>query len=363
MKPIVSFFFEGDTFFNKLREAFQTAQKSIDIELYYFASDKTGKTFAELLIRKLLEGVRVRILYDAVGCRTTSSHFLERLEQSGMEIKVYHPLLPLGKRFSERNHRKVFIIDGHTAFLGGLNLADEYSQKACGEKAWRDTGVCIEDLSVVRKLQDLFELSWSGKILRWRKSIFRRQKKPDWQKDNFHIIPSPGWRRKSLIREEYLSAISQAQQSILITNSYFIPDHGFRRALKKAAKRGVNVCLLTAGYTDVNVARWAGQATYSTLLKSGVKIYEYQGRILHAKSAVIDEQWFTVGTSNIDYLSFYRNLEVNLFGRDIDFAKQLFVQFNKDLTVSCEITPQVWRQRPWWAKVIEKISYLFRVWL
>lgn len=363
MKPLISFFFEGDTFFNGLRDAFQAAQKSIDMELYYFASDETGKAFAELLIQKLLEGVRIRILYDAVGCRTTSSHFLERLEQSGLEMKVYHPLLPLGKRFAERNHRKVFIIDGQTAFLGGLNLANEYSKKAYGKKAWRDTGVCIEDLSVVKQLQDLFEFSWGGQIFRWRKFLFRRQKKPHWGESNFHIVPGLGWRRRSFIREEYLTAILSAQRALLITNPYFIPDRRFRRALKKAVKRGVRVCLLTAGDTDVRIARWAGQATYAGLLKGGVRIYEYQGRVLHAKSAVMDESWFTVGTSNIDYLSFYRNLEVNFFGRDPILAKKLSLQFRKDLKGSQEITRQQWSQRPWWLKFLQKMCYLLRVWL
>lgn len=209
----------------------------------------------------------------------------------------------------------------------------------------------------------LFEDSWEEKRLRIKDFIREKIPRPDWSRRKHHLLASHGWNRKGLIREEYLSAIIHAKRFIYITNSYFIPDRGIRRALRKASGRGVDVRLLVAGPTDVPIARWASQATYSSFLRAGVRIYEYQGRILHAKSAAIDTEWYTVGTSNMDPLSFFHNLEVNFLGRGPEEARLLMVQFAEDLNFSKELSLEIWRRRPWWTRLRERFFFFFRAWL
>ncbi len=362
-QAVTTFFFEGDPFFHSLREAIAGAKQCVDVELYYFADDPIGRGFGGLFKKKSGEGVRVRMIYDAVGCRETPSHLFEDLERSGVLVKKYNPLLPPRKYFDRRNHRKMIVIDQRIGFLGGFNLAAEYSEAHSGRKAWRDSGVRFEEPELAGLLNRLFEDSWSGRRLRVEDFIQKKTPRPDWTERRRTILASHGWKRKSPIREEYLSAILHAQNSISITNSYFIPDRGIRRALRKAALRGVDVKFMMPGPTDVSIARWAGQATYASFLKAGVRIFEYQPRVLHAKNAVIDHQWYTVGTSNLDPLSFFRNLEVNFIGKDAEEAKIFDLQFAKDIEFSKEIRDEKWKLRPWWRKLRERFCFFFRAWL
>lgn len=353
------FYFEGDDYFSGLRQAMESARSSIDIELYYLASDDIGRGFVDLLKRRKQEGVRVRVIYDSVGCRGTQEALFDEMIHAGIAMRHFNPWFPPSEHVGKRDHRKIFVIDGKIAFLGGFNLSNQFS----GIDAWRDTGVRLEDQDLVETLAALFDDNWLGRFHRARDFIRRRVRRAEWGPGLRQIIANHGWRRKSLIREEYLSAIIRAKESIDITNPYFIPDHGIRSALRRAARRGVCVRLLTAGLSDVPIARWAGQATYASLLRSGVRIFEYQPRVLHAKSAVVDGIWYTVGTSNIDHLSFFRNLEVNLFGRDPESAILLRNQFEEDLRSAAEIRAEDWRRRPWWFRLRERFFFFFRVWL
>lgn len=360
----MQFFFEGDDFFKALRASLEKAAVSIDIEVYYFADDDVGKQFADILKKKAASGIRVRLIYDAVGSHSTSERFFKDLRESGVEAKAFHPLFPLGAHFSQRTHRKFFVIDRKDAFLGGYNLANEYSRACSGGECWRDTGVHCDRQDLVDDLIRLFQDSWEGlRAGNLARNIFAPISRATlWQRPSF-IMPHYGRHRRSRIREEYLSAIIRARTSVHITNAYFVPDRGIRRALRRAAKRGVDVRILTSGISDVPVARMAAHATYARLLRNGVKIHEFQGRVLHAKSATVDAEWYTVGTANLDHLSFFKNREVNLFGRSAQEAAVLESQFTIDLGDSKEIILSEWRKRPWWKKVAERFFFLFRAWL
>jgi cardiolipin synthase len=361
--PSLQFYFEGDDFFFALENAVKSATQSIDWEFYFFASDELGWHFAKLLIEKAREGVRVRVIVDAVGSRSTSIDLFDALEAAGISCKIYNPLFPYGKHIGRRNHRKMVLIDEKTGFLGGFNVSSEYSRKYSGEKAWRDTGVKLEQPELVRDLLGFFEEAWEKRKLSLRR-LMTRLRRPALSPGSLHVVPNFGFRRKSFIRRKYLSAITGARRSIAISNPYFVPDHGILRALRKAARRKVQVRILTAGGdTDVHAARWAGQAVYSRLLKTGVRIFEYRGRMMHAKCAIVDESWFTIGTANIDHLSFFKNLEVNLFGKDGGAGGILLRQFEKDLLSSREILWKEWEQRPWTVKCREKFFSWFREWL
>ncbi|HEX5037955.1 MAG TPA: phosphatidylserine/phosphatidylglycerophosphate/cardiolipin synthase family protein [bacterium] len=361
--PEPVFYFEGDDYFAALERAIAGARVSVDVEVYYFAGDRVGVRFSDLLIRKASEGVRVRLIYDAIGCRGTSDDFFVKLDHAGVQVKVFHPLLDLGVNLTRRTHRKFFLIDGTVGFLGGFNLADEYSREASGDAAWRDTGVRLDEAPLVESLRKLFSETWDGVHRKPRDFLRRRRHPADWGKPRAEIVPNYGWQRKSLIRQEYLSAFVHAKKSILIANPYFVPDRGLRRALRRAARRGVDVRVLTAGQSDVPIARWAGRAVYGGLLRAGVRIFEYSRRVLHAKSATADGSWYTVGTANIDHLSFFRNQEVNLFGFDPHRAFLLEAQFLKDVQYAEEVVWETWRKRSWLEKLRERVFFWMRVWL
>ncbi|MCE9625560.1 MAG: hypothetical protein K8R69_08955 [Deltaproteobacteria bacterium] len=354
MNDPLKFYFEPTAYFAALREEITSAKVSLDVEMYIFASDAVGWGFAEQLARKAQEGVQVRVLYDSVGSQGAGEQLWFLMEENGVRLKEFNPTFPLPRNLRRRNHRKVVIVDGRVGFLGGFNFMDVN---------WRDTGVRIEDAALLEELQAQFEISWEKLLYRMRDLARRKWKKPRWRDLGPHLVPSYGSRRFSLIRQEYLAAILHARERIDITNAYFIPDLGILRALRKAARRGKQVRILTAGITDVNIARWASQAIYTKLLRAGVRIFEFQPRILHAKSAAIDGRWFTVGTANIDHLSFFHNLEVNLFGTDVEAAAELSEQFELDLKDAREIRADEWKRRPRWYRLRERFFYYFRAWL
>lgn len=356
----IEFFFEGDHFFKKLHEKILLAQKNIDIEIYIFADDDVGQALAELLKNKARAGVQVRILYDAIGSRDTGNYFFESLKEAGCHVKAFHPLFEWGVEFSRRNHRKFVVLDDSEAFLGGYNFANEYSEKYFGKNSWRDTGVYIDQAEVVKELALLFKNTWSGL---WKEFAGSLSFSRGHRKKLYRILPNFGLRRFNLIRQEYISAIIHAKKNIWLSQSYFVPDFGLIRALKKAARRGVEVKIITAGVSDIPFVKRCSQGTYQPLLSAGARIFEYQERMMHAKTGVVDHQWWTVGTANMDHLSLFRNLEVNLVSVETQGAAMLTLQFEKDLLSSKEIHLEAWKKRRWSDRLIEQFCLLFRHWL
>ena len=365
MPNLIHFYFEGDDYFNAIGEAILSAQKSVDVEIYNLASDSVGINLADLLVKKAKEGLRIRLIYDAMGSRDTSQDMIFDLSQGGIQIKKFNSVLAQGGHFSRRNHRKMVVVDGKTGFIGGFNFTAEYSRKYSGNTAWRDTGVRMTEPSLVYRLIFLFHQTWQGRLIRARDFIKsgRRHRLLTNTAGPFFILANYGWRQKSLIREEYLSAIARAKKRVWLTTPYFVPDRGIRSALRRAARRGVDVRILVPGICDVPIVQWAAESTYVALMKAKVDIYEYQERVLHAKCAIVDDNWFTVGTANLDHLSFFKNLEVNLFGKTAEETQILAEQFQKDLQSAKRMDPTEWSQRSWLARLREKCCFYFRVWL
>lgn len=357
------FFFSGDEAFRAIEAAMQDAKESIELEFYIIGDDALAWSFAEILAKKAQAGVKVRLIYDAIGCLETGNAIFEFLVDHDVEVKKYHPFFSSYKNLFRRDHRKLVIVDHEKSFLGGFNLAAEYSEAYWGNRSWRDSGVQINDLQLTRELLELFESTWGKKRQPKPKAPSSIKLYPPWMKRELHVIGGHGHKRKSLIRQEYLAALIHAKKYIYICNPYFIPDLGILRALKRATRRGVEVIILTTGETDVEIAKRASQAIYGKLLKKGVHIFEYQKSILHAKTAVIDDQWFTIGTANIDHMSFFYNLEVNLFGSDDEAACILAAQFQKDLKASREIHLSEWQERSAFDRNIDRLYYYFRAWL
>lgn len=352
MNPTLKFYFEPQEYFGAWRERVLAAKRSIDVEMYIFQDDAVGQPFAELLSIKAQQGLKVRVLYDSVGSREASEGLWYMLEENGVVVQEYHPVFPLPRKLRRRDHRKVLVVDSEIGFLGGFNLMADN---------WRDAGVEMTDPRLVGHLQTLFDFSWEG-----RQEVIRRlsrKRRLRWGEDGIHLVPSFGVRRLNLIRQEYLSAISHSERRIDLATAYFVPDRGLLRALRRAARRGVEVRLLVTGPSDVPMARWASQFYYGKLLKDGVRIFEFQPRMMHAKTAVIDRSWFTIGTANIDHLSFFHNLELNLVGRDQEAAAKLEVQFERDLLDCHEVRLDFWEQRPAWRRRRERFWNFFRAWM
>jgi cardiolipin synthase len=264
-------------------------------------------------------------------------------------------------KLSRRNHRKTLVTDGRVAFTGGINIAHENASPSEGGAGWRDTNVRLEG-PVAAEFQYLFLRTWGreggAKLDESRYSLDGRRPDPA-----VRVTASNLGRRRSSIRAEYRRAISQAKHRIWITNCYFIPPPRFLRALSAAARRGVDVQIMVAGTTDVLAVRMASRALYGRLLSAGVKMFEWHGRVLHAKTAVIDGRWSTVGSSNLDHWSLRLSLEANVIIEDASFAKAVESMFSDDLTHCEEFTSLHWTRRPSWERAASWAAHMFREWL
>jgi cardiolipin synthase len=358
---------DGYEAFPAMLAAIAAARSTICLETYILRDDGMGRRFAEALMERARAGVEVNLMYDAWGS-SVSLHLLSALREAGVRTLAFHPIRfhsRLGRmlwRLRKRNHRKSLIVDRQVAFTGGLNIADDYAAREDGGQDWRDTCVRIEGPAAA-ELQYFF-------LRTWRRSRGARLDEPRYVSagrrpdPRVKVITSDLHRGRRGIRRAYRAAIRSARRRIFITSAYFLPSHTLLRALQRAARRGVDVRVILAGTTDVRIVLLAARAMYGRLLGAGVRIYEWRAeRVLHAKTAVIDGHWSTIGSSNLDALSLRRNLEANAIVEDPDFAAALEALFEEDLAHCEEVTLERWRQRPWWQRTFSWLAYLFRDWL
>jgi cardiolipin synthase len=366
----VTLLVDGPETFASMSEAISGAKEHVNVETYIFDDDEIGRHFADLLIRKQSENVQVNLIYDSVECMKTPRAFFDRMRKAGVHVIEFNPVNPLKAKeaqlITDRDHRKLVVVDGRTAFTGGVNLSGVYSEgrsmgSASGQKGqegWRDTHVRIAGPSVAQ-FQQLFLDTWrdqKGPELDEKKYI--PEMKPEGHAYVEVIGSTPGALNR-LTYFMYISAIKNAKMSVHLTTSYFIPDEQFVDTVTDAARRGVEVKLILPGVSDSRLAFQAGRSRYEDLLEAGVKLYERRSRMLHAKTAVIDGVWSTVGSTNLDQLSFQFNNEINAIILDTDFADAMEELFNKDIAASKEITPSAWSQRPLSDRVEEFFSRLF----
>lgn len=350
---------DGREAYPAMLAAIRAAQKRILLEMYIFAEDRTGTAFREALAERARAGVAVYLIYDCVGSVATSHAFFRELEAAGAQVLGYHPLAPWKPLWNWffRDHRKVLIADA-TAFMGGMNLSDENAAREEGGKAWRDTQVQLEG-PCVRDLEKLFWDTWAamrGAV----PDALRALPMPERGQTPVRVFSSTGLLNRRSIRRSYLNAIDRARESIRITNAYFLPGRSVYRRLVKAARRGVRVQVLLPYETDHPYVRWASRALFGIFLENRIELYEYQPSVLHAKTAVIDGIWSTVGTHNLDHRSLRYNLEVNvtLLGRES--GGQLEAAFERDLVHSSRLELKTWRDRPLFRRLAEEGLYAIR---
>lgn len=365
---------DGPATYAAMFKAIREARHHINLESYIIEDDDTGRKFADLLLKKQAGGVRVHIIYDSMGSINTPDSFFQRLRDGGIEVAEFNALNPTrpGESWSptHRDHRKILIADGKTAIIGGVNISEVYSsspgKRKKSKKApihWRDTDIHIEGPAVA-ELQKLFLESW---LKQKGSKLPGRDFFPDSKEAGsalVRVVGSTPGQTNRIPFVVYVSAISLAEHSVHLTNSYFIPDAQIVTALTGAAMRGVDVKLVLPGVTDSKLAYYAQRYHYSELLKAGVKIYEHKTSLLHAKTAVIDSVWSTVGSTNMDSLSMLNNDEVNAVILSKEFASEMEKMFTRDLANCRPIELQEWEKRPLLPKLREWFfSYLFARWL
>ena len=363
----VSLLQDGPATYAAMFAAIRKAQDHINLESYIIEDDEIGQQFADLLLEKQGRGVQVNVIYDSVGGIKTPKAYFERLTEGGIAVLEFNPVNPLKLKkqwlVNNRDHRKLLVVDGRTAFIGGINISSVYSsgssvrrtaKSAAHTVAWRDTHVQIEG-PVVGELQKLFIDTWEkqrGKPLAPKK-YFPALKAQG--KDIVRAIGSTPDDPYSLIYLTLISAIGNAEREVHLTNAYFVPDPQLLKSLIDAAGRGVDVKLILPSHSDSDSPFHAGRSHYSTLLKAGVKIYERHGPLLHSKTAIIDGVWSTVGSTNLDWRSFLDNDEINavIIGRE--FGQKMQVMFAGDLEASEAIDLESWERRP--------LSFRFKEWM
>ena len=362
---------DGPATYAAMFAAIRLAKDHINLESYIIEDDLVGREFADLLLEQQRRGVQVNLIYDSVGCFNTPRLFFEQLTQAGVAVLEFNPVNPLIAReawsVNNRDHRKLLIVDGHTAFLGGINISSVYSSgsivrrtvKAATDHAvWRDTDLQIQG-PVVAEFQKLFMQTWDkqhGQPL-IPKAYFPALTAQG--QDMVRAVGSTPDDAYSLIYLTLISAIGNAEKQVHLTNAYFVPDPQLLTALTDAAGRGVDVKLILPSHSDSALVFHAGRAHYADLLKGGVQLYERQGAMLHAKTVVIDGVWSTVGSTNLDWRSFLDNDEINAVVLGREFATQMSTMFSRDLKASQAIDPNTWEERPLHLKLKE---WMARLW-
>ena len=349
----VQVFVEGDTLYDAMRGDIAAARQAIDLEAYILGDDVVGRAFVTALCERATAGVRVRVGLDAFGSLPLANSALTReLRDAGVSLR-WHQGWTWRRpwRIHRRNHRKLLVIDGRCAYLGGFNLHAKSSQRATGGARWRDTHVRIEG-PFAAQAQDAFAAFWDGD-LRWQPS----QLGPNL------LLTNGSYPARHHLRAALHTACLQARKRIWATTPYFVPDIRLRTELAAAARRGVDVRILVPKHSDVRLVQWASRAAYDALLHAGVKVLEYEPRVLHAKTMVVDGAWCKVGTANLDYRSLNLNYEINLVSRCEALTELLAAQFERDAARSEQIDLTEWHRRPGWRRMLEGVAWRLRRWL
>lgn len=337
-------------------QEFSKASRYICIEFYIIRNDRSGTLFADALITAVKRGVSVFLIYDYIGCMETPASYFRRLEDAGVRcLQFNRPSFKRGLAwFDRRNHRKFAVIDGTSAFLGGLNIGDEYAGFGESIVRWRDVGIRLEG-AAVGELRKLFTSLWKSETGTLPEGIDPYYLSTAAGDAEVMVVSGGPHHNASFIRSSFQMAIASAAKSVCIVTPYFVPGPRLVRSLLRAAGRGVRIQLLLPSVSDVPLVKIASKAYLATLLKAGIEIFEREGTILHAKVMLIDSCWATVGSANLDLRSFHRNYEVNVIIDSREFGRQIEEMFTDDLSHSRRLTLLEYENRPWFEKLLERL--------
>ena len=342
----------GEAYFPKVFDAMRQAQREILLETFILFEDKVGHELRDILVDAAQRGVKVVASLDGFGCGELSPAFLAELAEAGVIVQMFDPAsktLGIRTNWFRRLHRKIVVVDARVGFIGGINFSadhlGDYGPEAKQDYAVQVVGPAVADLHH-------FALAQSGRKVRSRRGWRRRDRRPSlWTSADgdglVRLIYRDNVQHRDDIEEAYIHALSKAQRRAVIANAYFFPGYRLLREIRNAARRGVHVQLIMQGQPDVLLAKLAARMLYDYLLKDGVVIHEYCQRPLHGKVALVDDDWSTVGSSNLDPLSLSLNLEANVLIRDRAFNQQLYERLEVLSKHHCQTMPENRTPRLW----------------
>ena len=355
----IDIFTDGRSKFAQLEADLLSATTYINLQYYIIENDTIGRRISELLQRKAREGVKVRIIYDAVGCFPVRGRFFKRMRRAGIEVypfmKINFP--QFATRLNGRNHRKVVVIDGRIGYIGGMNIADRYVDGG-KQGHWRDTHLRIEGPAVIG-LQYSFAVDWNFV----RKELLDDAVAPGAASGDTTVGaqvvtsgPMGAWSNIALVM---LKAIGNAKKRIWLQTPYFLPSNDLLRALQAAALSKIDVRLMMPRHSDSFMLTYASRSYIKECIASGIKVYFYEKGMLHAKTMLVDDEFVTVGSLNLDFRSIEHNFEGNAMLYGVDFARRMSDIMEADLRQCTRIQSSAWRHRPWYKKFVESIYRLF----
>ncbi|MFN0135048.1 MAG: cardiolipin synthase [Phycisphaerae bacterium] len=356
----IDFYSEAEANYSALETAIRTARHHIHMQYYIWQGDETGRHFRDLLIEKAREGVRCRVLLDAVGCFMLGKRFTQPMVDAGVEVAFFMPLYRFRKRWSPhlRNHRKIAVIDGYTAFTGSQNIGDEYRGRLKRLSPWYDSQIRVRGPATLL-LQQIFCEDWAFAT---EQMLLGDEYFPTCTiagDSMVQILPSGPDQDVSVLGQIMFAAVATARESIRIATPYFVPYPALRMALQHARYRGVRVQIVVPSRTDSRLVLWACRSYYPEMLKSGIELYEFDHGMLHSKMLTVDDQFCMLGSANMDVRSFRLNFEVTALLYDERVTRQVVACIEKHLAESRAIEPKDVFGSPWSRQVTEGAARLF----
>ncbi|MEJ7600600.1 MAG: phosphatidylserine/phosphatidylglycerophosphate/cardiolipin synthase family protein [Kofleriaceae bacterium] len=353
---------DGSETYPAMLTAIASAQVSVCMETYILASDGTGDRFKAALIDRARAGVAVRLVYDAVGSFGLPGGWVDEMRAAGCEVIDFNPIAIWRRKFrlSHRDHRKIIVVDDKIAFTGGLNISNDYAAVADGGVGWHDMH-CRVTGPIVLDLARMFRRTWlraGGQ--HYKPPPPMGEAEPGSGSSFVRLLDNTRRRQRATVRRAYLHVIRTARESVLIENAYFLPDRGLRRALANAVRRGVDVAVLVPGRSDVKLIEWASLYVLRSLARQRVRIVRWGGVMMHAKTAVVDGTWSTIGSYNFDAQSRFNNLEVTLEILDAATGAALVRNFERDAANCVLFDFESWQRLPWWKKGLAWFGYRLR---
>jgi cardiolipin synthase A/B len=362
----------GEQYFNSILQDIEGAREFIDIQIYTFSQDKLGTQIAEALIAaKKQHNVTIRLIVDGAGSPFWAGKLVKNLESHGISTKVFNPYpwslwqwkrssikLPIFKhviylilRINSRNHRKSILIDNKIAYIGSMNIDQRHLSIKNGGQNWRDTAVRLQEINF-SSMKEAFNNVWDQKTQQYKIDKILENLNSKFRLNN-------NIKTRFVLYKNLLKRIGKAKNKVWITNAYFIPNNLFLRCIKKSAQKGVDVRIILPNKSDVEGIKWATYIFYKKLIKSGIKIYAYEPSILHAKTIIIDN-WFLVGTSNLNHRSLLHDLEIDIEIQSDSAKQKILEQYEEDFTQSKLITLSNLPKTNLIQKIVGRLFMLFK---
>ncbi|SFF64480.1 cardiolipin synthase [Halobacillus alkaliphilus] len=358
----VSVLKDGDETFPAIKERLREAKDYIHMEYYTFRDDQIGQEIIDILKEKAELGLEVKVIFDAAGSIGMSGHAKRSMKKSGVEMACFHPIKSgfFTQKINFRNHRKIFVIDGDTAFVGGLNIGDEYLGRDPKIGFWRDTHLKVEG-EAIRSLETIFMIDWSylkDEVLDL-DTYTPVQNTEELSTGGVQILSSGPDANRGMISELYFNMIANARHSVWIATPYFVPDKDIRTALSLAAKKGIDVKLMVPEISDGFLPKYATRSYFGKFLDKGIDIYQYEKGFMHQKIMIVDGQSASIGTANVDFRSLNLNFEVNAFLFRTSSVTSLIDNYKQDMEHSHKVDAKAYRNRGIVVRTKESFARLF----